>query len=362
MTATPPPPPALSLERMRLDAVLDGLSHGDTAALARAISLVENQREGFERVLSALHGKIGKRHTQRIGITGPPGAGKSTITEQLVRAYRERELKVAVIAVDPTSPFTGGALLGDRIRMEAVSLDPGVFIRSMATRGAQGGLATTTEEVADVLEAFGFDRILIETVGVGQTELDVAATAETTVLVLVPESGDGIQTLKAGVMEIADLYVINKSDRPGADKLKQEVEVMLGIRRGNAFAHVRPHHGAGAAKGGGGRRGEAAAKENDWEAPVLTTVASKGDGIVDLVTALDKHRDYLAASGKLHERRKRRLAARTRAVVNRAIRQWVWDETQAEALLSQRLDEVAAGTRSPYDVAAEVLQQIRNGK
>src|SRR3989441_5818298 len=228
---------------MGTEQILDGLARGDTAALARAISLVENQRDGYERVLSHVHGRLGRRGARRIGLTGPPGAGKSTLTEQLIRAYRERGLKVAVIAVDPTSPFTGGALLGDRIRMEAVSLDPGVFIRSMATRGAQGGLATTTEEVADVLEAFGFDRILIETVGVGQTELDVAATAETTVLVLVPESGDGIQTLKAGVMEIAELYVINKSDRPGADKLKQEVEVMLGIRRGNAFAHVRPHHG-----------------------------------------------------------------------------------------------------------------------
>ena len=357
MTATPPP--ALSLGHMRVDAVLEGLARGDTAALARAISLVENQRDGFERVLSALHEKIGKRHTQRIGITGPPGAGKSTITEQLVRAYRERDLKVAVIAVDPTSPFTGGALLGDRIRMESVSLDPGVFIRSMATRGAQGGLATTTEEVADVLEAFGFDRILIETVGVGQTELDIAATAETTVLVLVPESGDGIQTLKAGVMEIAELYVINKSDRPGADKLKQEVEIMLGIRRGNAFANITPHHSPRAATGGKGRQ---SAEVEDWEAPVLTTVASKGEGIADLVHALDKHHDYLVASGKLTERRKRRLAARTRAVVNRAIRQWVWDETEAEGLVAQRLDDVAAGTRSPYDVAAEVLKQIRNGK
>ena len=355
MTATPPP--ALSLEHMRLEAVLDGLTRGDTAALARAISLVENQREGFEQVLSALHGKIGKGRTRRIGITGPPGAGKSTLTEQLVRAYRERGLKVAVIAVDPTSPFTGGALLGDRIRMESVSLDPGVFIRSMATRGAQGGLATTTEEVADVLEAFGFDRILIETVGVGQTELDVAATAETTVLVLVPESGDGIQTLKAGVMEIAELYVINKSDRPGADKLKQEVEVMLGIRRGNAFAHITPHHGpTKAAKGGTGRQSD------EWEAPVLTTVASKGEGMTELITALDKHHDYLASSGKLEERRKRRLATRTRAVVNRAIRQWVWDETEAEDLVTRRLDDVASGTRSPYDVAAEVLQQVRNGK
>ncbi len=338
---------------MRTSDILTGLESGEIAALARAISLVENQRDGFERVLSALHGKIGKRQTQRIGITGPPGAGKSTITEQLVRAYRERNLKVAVVAVDPTSPFTGGALLGDRIRMESVSLDPGVFIRSMATRGAQGGLATTTEEVADVLDAFGFDRILIETVGVGQTELDVAATAETTVLVLVPESGDGIQTLKAGVMEIAELYVINKSDRPGADKLKQEVEVMLGIRRGNAFAHVRPHHG---------RLEGTVQPSNDWEAPVLMTVASKGEGIGGLVNALDQHHQYLERTGKLVERRKRRLAARTRAVVNRAIRQWVWDETQAEALLSRRLDDVAAGTRSPYDVAAEVLEQVRNGK
>ena len=358
MTTTPP----LSLERMRLDSMLEGLARGDTAALARAISLVENQREGFERLLSELYKRIGKGRTHRIGITGPPGAGKSTLTEQLVRAYRERDLKVAVIAVDPTSPFTGGALLGDRIRMESVSLDPGVFIRSMATRGAQGGLATTTEEVADVLEAFGFDRILIETVGVGQTELDVAATAETTVLVLVPESGDGIQTLKAGVMEIAELFVINKSDRPGADKLKTEVEVMLGIRRGNAFAHITPHHNPRAAKGGGGRRGEAAATADSWEPPVLTTVASKGEGIGNLMSALDRHHAYLESSGKLGERRKRRLAARTRAVVNRAIRQWVWDETRADELVAQRLDDVAAGTRSPYDVAAEVLAQVRNGK
>jgi LAO/AO transport system kinase len=351
---------------MALDAVLDGLARGDTAALARAISLVENQRQGFERVLTHVHSRIGKGATHRIGITGPPGAGKSTLTEQLVRAYRARGRKVAVIAVDPTSPFTGGALLGDRIRMESISLDPGVFIRSMATRGAQGGLATTTEEVADVLEAFGFDRILIETVGVGQTELDVAATAETTVLVLVPESGDGIQTLKAGVMEIAELYVINKSDRPGADKLKQEVEVMLGIRHGNAFRHVRAHHGAGAgagaAKGGGGEGRRTTAKGDDWDAPVLMTVAPKGEGINELVSALDRHHEFLASSGKLKERRKRRLAARTRAVVNRAIRQWVLDETQAEELLARRLDDVAAGSTSPYEVAAEVLRRVRNGK
>ena len=330
---------------MDTDDILAGLEQGETAALARAISLVENQGDGFERVLSQLHSRVGRGATHRIGITGPPGAGKSTLTERLIQQYRARGLKVAVVAVDPTSPFTGGALLGDRIRMESVSLDPGVFIRSMATRGAQGGLATTTEEVADVLEAFGFDRILIETVGVGQTELDIAATAETTVLVLVPESGDGIQTLKAGVMEIAEVYVINKSDRPGADKLKQELEVMLGIRRGNAFAHVPAHHG----------------RAPDWEAPVITTVASKGDGVAELIAALDRHHAYLAGSGKLAERRARRLAARTRAVVHRAVRQWIWDETRAEELLAQRLSEVTGGARSPYDVAEEILDQVRAG-
>jgi LAO/AO transport system kinase len=244
-----------------------------------------------------------------------------------------------------------------------VTLDPGVFIRSMATRGAQGGLATTTEEVADVLEAFGFDRIIIETVGVGQTELDVAATAETTVLVLVPESGDGIQTLKAGVMEIAELYVINKSDRPGADKLKQEVEVMLGIRRGNAFAHVPAHHRAALRRSqkdslavAGGR---ADGGDRGWDAPVIMTVATTGAGVGELVAALDRHHDYLAGSGHLAERRALRLAARTRAVVNRAIRQWVWDETRAEELLAQRLNDVAGGARSPYDVAAEIVDQVR---
>jgi LAO/AO transport system kinase len=163
-------------------------------------------------------------------------------------------------------------------------------------------------------------------------------------------------------MEIAELYVINKSDRPGADKLKQEVEVMLGIRKGNAFAHITPHHNPKTAKGGGGRRGEAAATAAAWDAPVITTVASKGEGIGDLVTALDRHREYLSTSGKLEERRKHRLAARTRAVVNRTIRQWVWDETRAEELVAERLEDVAAGTRSPYDVAAEVLEQVRNGK
>jgi len=339
--------------------ILEGLARREPAALARAITLVENQRDGFEQVLSHAHGLLGRGGTRRVGITGPPGAGKSTLTEALIQRFRAQHLSVGVVAVDPTSPFTGGALLGDRIRMESVSLDPGVFIRSMATRGAQGGLATTTEEVADLLEAFGFERVLIETVGVGQTELDIARSAETTVLVLVPESGDGIQALKAGVMEIADIYVVNKSDRPGADKFRQEVEVMLGIRRGNAFRHMAPHHRA--VEGGGGRSKAVNRADGDWETPVLSTVASKGEGVDELAAALDRHYAYLQAGGRLAERRRQRLAARTRAVLERSVRRWLLEATRIEELLALRLDEVADGRRSPYDVAAEILDQVKAG-
>ena len=345
---------------METGSILEGLDRRDPAALARAISLVENQREGFERVLAHAYSQVPRGQARRIGITGPPGAGKSTLTDRLIREFRARGLRVGVIAVDPTSPFTGGALLGDRIRMESTSLDSGVFIRSMATRGSHGGLATTTEEVADLLAAFGFERILIETVGVGQTELDVAGTAETTVLVLVPESGDGVQTLKAGVMEIADVYVINKSDRPGADKLRQEVEVMLSIRRGNAVPKAGRRAGGQAS-----RSSEAAARPPadppGWEPPVLATVAVQGTGVAELTDALDRHHAYLQASGTLEARRRERLRKRMRSVAERAVQQWVWETTRADELLDERLDDVADGRKSPYDVAAEILEQAKSG-
>jgi LAO/AO transport system kinase len=352
---------------MDLDLLIAELLAGKTAALARAISVVENGRPGFERLLGEVHRALGR--ARRIGITGPPGAGKSTVVERLVGLYRGAGLKVAVVAVDPTSPFTGGALLGDRIRMESVALDQGVYIRSMASRGSLGGLATTTREVCDLLDAAGFDRILVETVGVGQSELDVARMADSTVLVLVPESGDGIQTLKSGVMEVADIFVVNKADRSGADKMRQEIEVTLGIRRGNAFRNMPAHHGGTAVRRYGGKSGspKAASQRNEaaadaWDQPVVLTAAVKGDGIPELITALDQHHEWLATSGELDLRRRRRLLERTREVVERATRRWLWEETRAEQLITDRLDDVAGGRLSPYELAAEVVEELKQGE
>ncbi|HUK20207.1 MAG TPA: methylmalonyl Co-A mutase-associated GTPase MeaB [Gemmatimonadales bacterium] len=318
-------------------AILEGFERRDPAALARAISLVENQRAGFEQLLARVLAAPGRIETpaRRTGLTGPPGAGKSTLTERLIRHFRERGESVGVIAVDPTSPFTGGALLGDRIRMESPEVDSGVFIRSMATRGAHGGLAVTTEEVARLLEAFGFGQVLIETVGVGQTELDVAGAADTTVLVLVPESGDAVQTLKAGVMEIADIYVLNKSDRPGADKLGHEIEIMVSMRRGS--------------------------RSGAWEPPVVKTVATTGDGIGELTAALERHRTYLEHSGVLQARRRQRVEMLTRAVITRTLKRWVWEAARVDEVLAERLDDVLDGRQSPYELAQAVIEQVKSG-
>jgi len=349
---------------MDFDALIADLAAGRTAALARAISIVENGRPGFEQLLAAVHPRLGRAH--RVGITGPPGAGKSTLTRQLVQAWRERGLTVAVVAVDPTSPFSGGALLGDRIRMESVAMDRGVYIRSMATRGSLGGLATSTREVCDVLDAGGFQRILIETVGVGQSELAVTGMADSTVLLLVPESGDAIQTLKSGVMEAADLYVVNKADRPGADKLAREIEVTLGIRLGNAFRGMKAHHGVDHSAAAKRQRGKEEAAQDGmgapgWDHPVLLTSAVKGEGTAALIEALDKHERWMRESGELAARRTKRLAARTREVVDRSVHRWIWQETRAEELVRERLDDLAAGRISPYELAHEIVAGVKEG-
>ncbi|HUF29863.1 MAG TPA: methylmalonyl Co-A mutase-associated GTPase MeaB [Gemmatimonadaceae bacterium] len=327
------------------------------AALARAVSIVENQRSGANRLMAALHPRMGRG--RRIGITGPPGGGKSTLTTRLAARYREAGLTVGIIAVDPTSPFTGGALLGDRIRMESVALDDGVFIRSMATRGSLGGLAASTREVADVLDAYGFDRIIIETVGVGQSELDVSRTADTTTVVLVPESGDSIQTLKAGLMEIADLYVVNKADRAGADRLRHELELMLGLRMGQTYRNVPAHHGVDLKQlMNPAKAAREAARDGaveSWTPPVLATVAIKGEGVDELIAALDRHFHYLEQTGELRERRRLRLRERVVDVVERLVRGRLWGNPDTEAWLAERLPDLEQGSLTPYAAANALL-------
>lgn len=347
-------PPAPAQPAGEIDDLLAGIREGKRYALARAISLVENERPGFEALLHELYTATGKG--RRVGITGPPGAGKSTLTTQLALAYRERGETVGVVAVDPSSPFTGGALLGDRIRMNQVSTDPGVFIRSMAARGAVGGLALSSREVADVMDAYGFQQILTETVGVGQSELEVAGATDTTVVVLVPESGDSIQAMKAGLMEIADVFVVNKADRPGADRLVQELEVMLHMRLGEAVGGAG-HHGARMGVGAKARERERerVAEEGAWPIPVLRVVAQDGEGVDALIETLDRHAGYLEASGELRRRRERRVEERVRALVEREVRRRVWDGGEGERLLLQARPALAAGTASPYAVAAAIV-------
>ncbi len=339
------------------DQLLEQFRGGRFSALARVVSIVENHRSGYDKLLGDLHSSTGR--ARRIGLTGPPGAGKSTIASLLVRKYREAGLRVGVIAVDPTSPFTGGALLGDRVRMEAVSLDAGVFIRSMATRGSLGGLASATREVADVMDAFGFDRVIIETVGVGQSELDVARAADSTVVVLVPESGDSIQTLKAGVMEIADIFVVNKADRPGADRLRNDVELMLGLRKGVSFGNIPAHHGVDVGKANPARvaRKAASAAEPDvWTPPVLSAVAREEKGTDELLHSLDRHFGYLERSGSLSSRRTGRARERVMELVEQKVRDRLWRDDDTLRSLEARLGEIESRAVTPFDVADDILR------
>lgn len=323
------------------------ITSGEPRALARGISWVEDEAGGFEALLDAVHSYVGR--ARRIGITGPPGAGKSTLTAELAGLYLRAGLTVGIIAVDPTSPFTGGALLGDRIRMSELATTPGVFIRSMASRGSLGGLATATREAADLMDAAGFDRVILETLGVGQSELDIAVSADTTAVVLVPESGDGIQAMKAGLMEVADLFVVNKADRPGAGRLEKEIRVMMAIRRGNALMDIASHHGARIEE-------EPTEPVAGWEIPVLQTVASSGGGVEELLEALDRHADWLAEEGELDRRRAAQRMRRARDVLVRRVQrdaERVWNG--ARPLTKERL---ATDGTSPYAIAADLHERV----
>lgn len=365
LTPAPRAPAADPIERLVAE-----LRAGKAPAVARAVSVVENHRPGFDRLLAAVHPVLGR--ARRVGITGPPGAGKSTLTTALAAALRARGQRVGIVAVDPTSPFTGGALLGDRVRMEAIALDPGVFIRSLATRGSLGGLSSATRDVCDVLDAAGFDTVLVETVGVGQSELDVARATDTTLVVLVPESGDSIQTLKAGVMEIADVFCVNKADRPGADRLRNDIELMLGLRRGGAGLDAPAHHGidlAALAEDPAHRdfvrdamnparaaRREAAGEQTErWTPPVLRSVAARGEGVDEVLAALDRHASYLEASGQLRERRRARLRERVQEIVELKVRQRLWTDAATNAWVAAQLDALEAGRETPFGAADALL-------
>ena len=339
-------------------ALLERFRAGQTVALARAISVVENQRGGFQELLHTvlMRGPVARR----VGFTGPPGAGKSSLVAGAATAYRAAGERVGVVAVDPTSPYSGGALLGDRIRMNELATDPGVFIRSMATRGSLGGLAATSKEVIDLMDGFGFERLLVETVGVGQTELEITAAADTVVVVLVPESGDSIQAMKAGLMEIADIFVVNKADRPGADRLVKEIRQALHLRAGSALKDVPAHHGVDLARVMKAENSEEPPADpgGDWTVPVLSTVAQTAKGLPELLEKVEEHRAWMVASGQLDARRRARARVRVQDVVNRELRRIAWSSEATGAILDRGVEGIQRGSGTPYSVAGEIIGSL----
>jgi LAO/AO transport system kinase len=303
---------------------------GDRLALARLITLVENRADAVPAIMRAVHGRGSAAYV--VGVTGPPGAGKSTLVDRITALVRARDESVGVVAVDPTSPFTGGAVLGDRIRMQTHTLDPGVFIRSMATRGAVGGLARASGDVLKLLAAFGLRFILIETVGVGQTELDIMKLADTTIVVLVPESGDAIQTMKAGLLEAADVFVVNKADRSGADAIMAELRFAAHLQ------YTSPP----------------APRDIDWEIPVLATQAQSNTGVAEVLDAIGRHRATLETAGVLEARRRARRRQEFRSLLVERLTASV-EQRLAGGDLATTFQQVVDGTLDPYAAAEHVL-------
>ncbi|MFE7131131.1 methylmalonyl Co-A mutase-associated GTPase MeaB [Streptomyces sp. NPDC057638] len=302
---------------------------GHPRAVARLISLVEGASPQLREVMAALAPLTGRAYV--VGLTGSPGVGKSTSTSALVTAYRKAGKRVGVLAVDPSSPFSGGALLGDRVRMSDHASDPGVYIRSMATRGHLGGLAWAAPQAIRVLDAAGCDVVLVETVGVGQSEVEIAAQADTSVVLLAPGMGDGIQAAKAGILEIGDVYVVNKADRDGADATARELNHMLGL---------------GEARGPG-----------DWRPPIVRTVAAREEGIDELVEALEKHRAWMEERGVLAERRRRRAAVEIETIAVTALRERIGD-LHGDRRLGALAESVARGELDVYRAADSLVEGV----
>jgi LAO/AO transport system kinase len=311
-----------------IDELVAAARGGDARAVARLITLVESNDRRLPELAAALAGHTG--HAQVIGLTGSPGVGKSTTTSELVRALRATGERVGVLAVDPASPFTGGAILGDRVRMQDHATDPGVYIRSMSSRGHLGGLAAATPQAVRVLDGAGCDTVLVETVGVGQAEVDVASLADTTLVLVAPGMGDAIQAAKAGILEIAEIFVVNKADRDGADATYRDLQNMIAL----------------------GERGP-----GQWRPPVVRAVATRSEGIDGIVAAIGKHRQWLRTHDQLRRRREQRAAAEIEAIVLEALRQRIRDR-DGGAALAALATAVAAGQQDPYTAADEILASI----
>ena len=314
---------------MTIDELVGRARSGDARAVARLISLVENASPALRQVMTGLMPHVG--HAWVIGLTGSPGVGKSTSTSVLVSAFRAAGKRVGVLAVDPSSPFSGGALLGDRVRMQEHALDDGVYIRSMASRGHLGGLSWATPQALRVLDGAGCDVVLVETVGVGQAEVEVASMADTTVVLVAPGMGDAIQAAKAGILEIADVFVVNKADRDGADQTARDLRHMLSL---------------------GERRAP-----DDWQPPIVKTVAAKGEGVEELVAALEKHRAWLASSGRLDAKRRLRAADEIEAIALTSLRDRIGDLRDG-TLLDELAGRVVAGEIDPYGAADELVAGV----
>ncbi|MBV9592674.1 MAG: methylmalonyl Co-A mutase-associated GTPase MeaB [Actinobacteria bacterium] len=313
-----------------MDALVDGVRARRPRAIARVISLVEKDSPLLRAVTAALMPHTGR--AQVLGLTGAPGVGKSTSTSMLIAALRAQDKRVAVLAVDPSSPFSGGALLGDRVRMQEHALDPEVYIRSMASRGHLGGLSAAVPQALRVLDASGFDVVVVETVGVGQAEFEIASLADTTLLLLAPGLGDGIQAAKAGILEIADVFVVNKSDRDGAEQVVRDLKYMLSL---------------------GGRHSDPGA----WRPAIVNTVATRGEGAAELITAVDKHAGWLRHSGTLERRREARAAAEIEAIALGLVRGRFGDVHGSGELINSARRVVARDT-DPYRAADELVAAI----